>query len=59
MQNLLIQGTFHITTSSFNPSNPKSDWHSIYPYSVTAESFIKIMRMKSMITSLRGFHYQT
>ena len=34
---------------------PKSDQHLISPYSYTAESFIKIMRIKEMIANLRSF----
>ena len=33
----------------------KSDQHLISPYSYTAESFIKIMRIKEMIANLRSF----
>ena len=33
-----------------NPLNPKRDQNLISPYSNTAESFIKIMRIKEMIT---------
>ena len=35
--------------------NLKSDQHVISPYSDTAESFIKIRRVKEMITNLRIF----
>ena len=38
-----------------NPFNPKSDENLISPCSHTAESFIKIMRIKEMIINLRGF----
>ena len=31
------------------PSNPESDWHLISPYNFTAESHIKVMRIKEMI----------
>ena len=34
----------------------KSDQHPISPSSNAAESFIKIMRLKKMITKLRSFH---
>ena len=41
---------------AFDPLSPlKSDQHVISPYSNTAESFIEIMRIKEMITNLRGF----
>ena len=37
------------------PLNPNSDQHVISPDSNTAESFIKIMRIKKMIANLRNF----
>ena len=37
------------------PKNPNSDQHVISLDSNTAESFIKIMRIKEMITKLRNF----
>ena len=36
-----------------------SDLHLISPYSNTTESFIKIMRIKEMITNLRSFDFLT
>ena len=42
-----------LLNSYINPLNTKSDQHLISPYSNTAESFIKIMRMKEMIANLR------
>ena len=45
---------FHV----LNHSNPKNDQHLISPYSKTAESFTKIMRMKEMLTNLRSFDLQ-
>ena len=41
-----------------SPLNPKSDQHLISPYSNTAESFTKIMRMREMLANLRGFDIQ-
>ena len=41
--------------SLINPLNPKSDQHVISPYSNTAESFIKIMKIEELITNLRSF----
>ena len=38
-----------------DPINTKSDQHLISPYSDTAESLIKIIRIKEMITNLRNF----
>ena len=37
------------------PKNPNSDQYVISPDSNTAESFIKIMRIKEMIIKLRNF----
>ena len=37
----------------FNPLNPKSDQHLISPYINITKPFIKIMRIKEMITNLR------
>ena len=34
------------------PLDPKGDQHLISPYNNTAESFMKIMRIKEMITNL-------
>ena len=42
-----------------NPLNPESDQHLISPYSNLAESFIKVMRIKEMITTQRSFHCET
>ena len=44
---------------SINTFNPESDQHLyvISPYNITAESFIKIMKIKEMITNLGGFVY--
>ena len=39
----------------FNPLNPGSDQYLISPHKNTAESFIKIMRIRQMITNLRSF----
>ena len=38
-----------------NLLNPKSDQHVISPYSNTAESFIKIMRIKEMIANPKSY----
>ena len=38
-----------------NPFNPKSDKYLISPYNKTAESFIKIVRIKEMNANLRSF----
>ena len=46
----------------FNLLNPlalKSDQHLISPFSNATESFIKIMRIKKMITNPRTFDYYT
>ena len=37
------------------PLNPESDQHLFSPYSDTAGSFVKIMRMKEMMANLRSF----
>ena len=42
---------------SSNPLYPESDQHLISVYSNTAESFIKITRIKKMITNLRSFDW--
>ena len=39
----------------FNPLNPGNDQYLISPYNNTPESFIKIMRIRQMITNLRSF----
>ena len=36
-----------------NPLTTKSDQHLISPYNITCESYIKVMRIKEMITNLR------
>ena len=41
-----------------NSLDPKSDQYLISPYSNTAKSFIKIMRIKEMITNTRSFDLQ-
>ena len=41
--------------SASTPKNPKGDLHLIPPYSNTAESFIKIIRIKEMVTILSSF----
>ena len=48
---------FHVDICVFNPLNPGSDQYLISPYNNTAESFIKIMRIRQMITNLRSFDY--
>ena len=50
---------FHVNSASFNPFNSKSNKHLISPYRNTAESFIKVMRIKEMITTLRSFYFLT
>lgn len=47
---IIVESVFHI-----NPLNPKSDQHLISPYNVTAESFIKIVRIKEIISNHRTF----
>ena len=42
----------------FYPLNPKSDQHLFSLHNNIAESFIKIMRIREMITKLRNFHYK-
>ena len=46
---------FYVDICVFNPLNPASDQYLISPYNNTAESFIKIMRIRQMITNLRSF----
>ena len=48
-----FRNTELLLNSYINPLNTKNDQHLISPYSNTAESFIKIMRMKEMIAHLR------
>ena len=50
---------FYVDICVFNPLNPGSDQYLISPYNNTAESFIKIMRIRQMITNLRSFDCQT
>ena len=40
--------------ASFNPSIHKSDWLLISPYSITFEPYVKVMRIKKLITNLRS-----
>ena len=47
--------TFDRCQILINPLNPKSDKHLISPYSNTAESFIKVMRLKEIIFKLWNF----
>ena len=57
-----IEGCFWSWLLSFCPCdtlNPSSDQHLISPYNNTSESFIKIMRIKEMITNLRSFDCST
>ena len=35
--------------TAFNPMNPKSDWHLIFPYNITSEFHFKATRIKEMI----------
>ena len=37
--------------SWFNRLTPKIDHHLIYPYNITSESLIKVMRIKEIITN--------
>lgn len=39
------------------PLNPRCDQHVISPYMNTSQSFIKMERIKEMITNLRSFDY--
>ena len=52
-------GQVHKQQPTFSPLNPKSDQHLISPYGNTAESFIKIMRIKGKITNQRSFDCST
>ena len=57
-----IEGCFWSRLLSFCPCdtlNPVSDQHLISPNNNTSESFIKIMRIKEMITNLRSFDCST
>ena len=57
-----IEGCFWSWLLSFCPCdtlNPASDQHLISPYKNTYESFIKVMRIKEMITNLRSFDCST
>ena len=40
---------------TFNPLNPKSDQHQISPHNITPELYVKVMRIKEMITNERIF----
>ena len=42
-----------------NPLNPKCDQHLISPYNFTAESFIKVARIKEIISNERFFDFYT
>ena len=39
------------------PLNPRCDQYVISPYMNTSQSFIKMERLKEMITNLRSFDY--
>ena len=39
-----------IRPQHINPLTPKSDQHLISPYNITSESYIKVMRIKEMIS---------
>ena len=57
-----IEGCFWSWLLSFCPCdtlNPVSDQHLISPNNNTSASFIKIMRIKEMITNLRSFDRST
>ena len=57
-----IEGCFWSRLLSFcrcDTLNPVSDQHLISPNNNTSESFIKIMRIKEMITNLRSFDCST
>ena len=57
-----IEGCFWSWLLSFCPCdtlNPVSDQHLISPNNNTSASFIKIMRIKEMITNLRSFDCST
>ena len=57
-----IEGCFWSRLLSFCPCdtlNPVSDQHLISPNNNTSESFVKIMRIKEMITNLRSFDCST
>ena len=54
--NVIQKGTYTVVFSTFNLLKSKSGQHLISPYSTTAESLIKIMRMKKMIANLRSFN---
>ena len=55
LQNLSAE----VSSDFINPLKPESDQHQISPYSNMAESFIKIMRRKEMITSQKSFDCST
>ena len=55
----LVMDNFTKQQPTFSPLNPKSDQLLISPYSNTAESFIKIMRIKGKITNQRSFDCST
>ena len=40
--------------TQFNPVTLKRDWHLLSPYNITAESNIKVMRIKEMTSMYRG-----
>ena len=48
---------FYVHICLFNPMNPGSDQYLISPYNNTAESFIKVMRIRQMIINLRSFAF--
>ena len=41
--------SYHNSAVLFNPLNPRSDWYLISPYTTTAESITKAMRIRYMI----------
>ena len=53
----LLQYLLSKKHSLVHPLNLESDQYLISPYNNTAELLIKTVRIKEMITNLRGFDY--
>ena len=58
MSNFFVGKIINSQSASLHPGvNPESDQHLISPYSIMAESFIEIMRIKEMIATQRSFEF--
>ena len=45
----MVMEKHRVCSQLVNPLNPNSDQHLISPYSITPESYIKVMRINKMV----------